>query len=62
MNTSQMKKAVEDAGFQFLKEEDGWTLYDTDDRTEVPGVRQRTLGEAVWKAADVLQVDRGKVS
>lgn len=62
MNTSQMKKAVEDAGFQFLKEEDGWTLYDTDDRTEVTGVRQRTLGEAVWKAADVLQVDRGKVS
>ena len=57
--TATMKSHIEDSGFQFLKEEDGWALYDADDRSEVIGVRQRTLGEAVWKAAEVLQIDRG---
>lgn len=52
--TVQMRDTVEGAGFQFLKDDRGWALYDLDDRSEVPGTRTGAYGNSIWAAADVL--------
>jgi hypothetical protein len=52
-----MRDLVEGAGFQFLKDGNGWALYDLDDRSEVSGTRTGTYGNSVWAAADVLGLD-----
>ena len=54
MNTQQMKEAIECAGFQFLKDSDGWACFDEDDRSEVPGSRAFSLGNAIWQTAEAL--------
>jgi hypothetical protein len=41
---------LETAGYQFLKDKQGWACYDADDRREVPGSRDPRLGESVWRA------------
>lgn len=45
---------VEDAGYQFLQTEAGWSLYDLDDRSEVNAARAKTLGDSIWLAAEAL--------
>ncbi len=45
---------VEDAGYQFLQGESGWSLYDLDDRSEVRAARAKALGDSIWQAADAL--------
>lgn len=52
--TRQMMARVEDAGYQFLQGESGWSLYDLDDRSEVKGAHAKALGDAIWLAADAL--------
>ena len=52
--TRQMMARVEDAGYQFLQTEAGWSLYDLDDRSEVNAARAKALGESIWLAAKVL--------
>lgn len=55
--TVRMRDRVEDAGYQFLRDDSGWALYDLDDRSETPGTRSRTYGETIWAAAGVLGLD-----
>lgn len=55
--TQAMMAELEASGFQFLKDRDGWALYDVDDRTEVGGSRAIALGHAVWAAAGALGVE-----
>ena len=43
--TRQMMARVEDAGYQFLQTEAGWSLYDLDDRSEVNAARAKALGQ-----------------
>lgn len=45
---------VEDAGYQFLQTEAGWSLYDLGDRSEVKAARAKALGDSIWQAADAL--------
>lgn len=52
--TRQMMARVEDAGYQFLQTEAGWSLYDLDDRSEVNAARAKALGDSIWFAADAL--------
>ena len=52
--TRQMMARVEDAGYQFLQTEAGWSLYDLDDRSEVNAARAKALGDSIWLAAEVL--------
>jgi len=49
-----MMARIEDSGYQFLRGESGWSLYDLDDRSEVKGAHAKALGDAIWLAADVL--------
>jgi len=49
--------AVEDAGYQFLKDGSGWALYDLDDRSAVRNTRHKMLGDSVWAAVEQLGVD-----
>lgn len=55
--TIWMRDRVEDAGYQFLRDDSGWALYDLDDRSEVRGTRARAYGDAIWAAADVLGLE-----
>ena len=52
--TRQMMARVEDAGYQFLQTEAGWSLYDLDDRSEVNAARAKALGDSIWLAAEAL--------
>lgn len=52
--TVRMRDRVEDAGYQFLQGESGWSLYDLDDRSEVRAARAKALGDSIWQAADAL--------
>lgn len=52
--TAKMRDYIEEGGYQFLKDEAGWALYDTNDRSEVKGSRSRWLGHAIWASADQL--------
>lgn len=49
-----MKDLIEEANYQFLKDRNGWALYDGDDRSEVPGTRSPQLGNSIWSAAEGL--------
>lgn len=49
-----MMARVEDAGYQFLQIEAGWSLYDLDDRSEVNAARAKALGDSIWLAAEAL--------
>jgi hypothetical protein len=55
VSTASKRRELEDSGFQFLKDENGWALYDLDDRSEVPGSRHSRLGDCVWLAAKLLE-------
>ncbi|URA07042.1 hypothetical protein P9A47_gp74 [Xanthomonas phage Elanor] len=49
-----MRALIEEAAFQFLKDANGWALYDADDRSEVKGTRSPQLGNSIWAAAELL--------
>lgn len=51
-----MMARVEDAGYQFLQTETGWSLYDLDDRSEVNAARAKALGDSIWAAAETLDL------
>lgn len=55
--TVKMRDSIEAAGYQFLKDDNGWALFDLDDRSEVPGTRTRQYGNTIWAAASVLGLD-----
>lgn len=55
--TVAMRDGIEAAGYQFLRDENGWALYDLDDRSEVPGTRTRQYGNTIWAAASALGLD-----
>ncbi len=40
--TKRMMDLIEEANYQFLKDDNGWALYDGDDRSEVKGSRSRS--------------------
>lgn len=52
--TVRMRDRVEAVGYQFLRDDAGWALYDLDDRSEVRGTRARSYGDSIWAAAEVL--------
>lgn len=52
--TVSMRGHVEAGGYQFLRDDAGWALYDLDDRSEVRGTRARSYGDSIWAAAEVL--------
>ena len=52
--TVRMRDRVEDAGYQFLRDDSGWALYDLDDRSEVNAARAKALGDSIWLAAEAL--------
>ena len=54
--TRQMMARVEDAGYQFLRDDAGWSLYDLDDRSEVNAARAKALGDSIWAAAETLDL------
>lgn len=56
--TGRLLDLIEEAGFQFLqdKETGRWALFDTDDRSKVPGSEARGLGDSVWASAAALNV------
>lgn len=60
--TVRMRDRVEDAGYQFLRDDSGWALYDLDDRSVVPGTRARAYGDSIWAAADVLGLSHEEVA
>lgn len=60
--TVRMRDCVEDACYQFLRDDSGWALYDLDDRPEVRGTRARTYGDAIWAAAGVLGLEHEEVA
>ena len=45
---------VEAVGYQFLRDDAGWALYDLDDRSEVRAARAKALGDSIRQAADAL--------
>ncbi|UIS24802.1 hypothetical protein AXL1_75 [Stenotrophomonas phage vB_SmaS-AXL_1] len=49
-----MMSLIEEAAYQFLKDDNGWALYDADDRSEVRGTRSPQLGNSIWAAASEL--------
>lgn len=55
--TVEMRDRIEAAGFQFLKDGEAWTLFDLDDRSEVPGTRTPQYGNTIWAAASALGLD-----
>ncbi len=55
--TVKMRDGIEAAGYQFLKDDNGWALFDLDDRSEVPGTRTRQYGNTIWAAASALGLD-----
>lgn len=55
--TVKMRDGIEAAGYQFLKDDNGWALFDLDDRSEVPGTRAPQYGNAIWAAASALGLD-----
>lgn len=55
--TVRMRDRVEAAGFQFLRDDRGWALYDADDRSEVGGTRRPSYGDAIWAAAEMLGLE-----
>lgn len=57
MSTAAKMRELEACGFQFLRDDAGWALYDLDDRSEVPGSRSARLGDSVWQAAATLDMD-----
>lgn len=58
--TRQMMARVEDAGYQFLQGESGWSLYDLDDRSEVKAAQAKALGDSIWQAAEALGLKHGE--
>lgn len=54
--TRRLMAVVEDAGYQFLKDGNGWALYDLDDRSVVKNTRCMMLGDSIWAAAGLLGV------
>lgn len=52
--TVHMRDRVEAVGYQFLRDDAGWALYDLDDRSEVRGTRAWHYGDSIWQAADAL--------
>lgn len=56
MTTIELRNTIEAAGFQFLKDKDGWACYDADDRREVPNTRHKYYGHSVHMASDELQL------
>ena len=55
--TRAMMTRIEDSGYQFLRSESGWELYDLDDRKEVKGAHAKALGDSIWLAAEVLGLE-----
>ncbi|QNN97227.1 hypothetical protein P9A51_gp72 [Xanthomonas phage Xp12] len=49
-----MMDLIEEANYQFLKDDRGWALYDGDDRSEVRGSRSPQLGNSIWASAKEL--------
>lgn len=56
MTTREVRDAIEASGFQFCRCDGGWALFDDDTRREVDGTRAKSLGDAIWLAADKLGV------
>ena len=52
--TIRMRDCVEAVGYQFLRDDAGWSLYDLDDRSEVNAARAKALGDSIWLAAEAL--------
>ena len=52
--TVRMRDRVEAVGYQFLRDDAGWALYDLDDRSKVRGTRARSYGDSIWAAAEAL--------
>ena len=52
--TVRMRDRVEAVGYQFLRDDVGWSLYDLDDRSEVNAARAKALGDSIWLAAEAL--------
>lgn len=52
--TKRMMDLIEEANYQFLKDDRGWALYDGDDRSEVRGSRSPQLGNSIWASAKEL--------
>lgn len=50
LSTAQVRDRIEAAGYQFLKDGNGWACYDADDRSEVPRSRHKSYGESVHLA------------
>lgn len=58
--TVRMRDRVEAVGYQFLRDDTGWALYDLDDRSEVQGTRALTYGDSIWAAASALGLEHEK--
>ncbi len=51
LSTVQLRNKIESAGYQFLRDKNGWACYDADDRSEVPRSRHKYYGESVHLAS-----------
>ncbi len=56
LSTVQLRNKIEAAGYQFLRDKEGWACYDADDRTEVPTTRHKYYGESVALASKQLEL------
>lgn len=54
--TVKMRDYIEASGFQFLKDCDGWALYDLDSRLEVADSRADTYGGSIWVSATTFGI------
>ena len=48
LTTAGRMAQLEELGFQFLKDKNGWACYDADTRKEVEGSRHKHLGDAIY--------------
>lgn len=56
MTARQLMTLLEAAGYQFLKDKNGWACYDTDNRQEILGTRNPRLGESVYQASLLISL------